>query len=178
MRPIATLDCETDPFKKGRIPAPFIWGMYDGDEFFQHESLEVVLRKLTNREIIVYAHNGGKFDFHFMFSHLEEYSEIMIINGRIAKFKIGLAEFRDSFLIIPTALKAFKKDDFDYSLLEYEVRYKRDNWAKILKYLESDCRNLHEYVSEFIGRFGANLTVAGTAMKQWQAMTGETPPRG
>lgn len=176
-RAIATIDCETDPFKKGRIPAPFVWGMYDGDEFYQHESLEVVLRKLTNREIIVYAHNGGKFDFHFMLDHLDEYSDIMIINGRIAKFKIGLAEFRDSFLIIPTALKAFKKDDFDYSLLEKDVRYKSENWNKIVKYLESDCRNLYEYVNEFIDRFGNGLTVAGTAMRQWQKMTGETAPK-
>ena len=176
-RQIATLDCETDPFKRGRIPQPFIWGFYDGDQFIHSESLDEIIEQIAPRKIIVYAHNGGKFDFHYMFSKLEAYSDITIINGRISKFTIGNAEFRDSFNIIPTALRAFKKDDFDYSLLESAVRHKKDNWHKIVKYLKSDCINLHQYVSEFISRYGINLTVAGTAMKQWQKISGRKPPQ-
>lgn len=176
-RKFGTLDCETDPFKRGRIPAPFIWGFYDGEKFTYSESLDEIIELIVSRDIIVYAHNGGKFDFHYMFDHLEAYSEVMIINGRIAKFKIGEAEFRDSYLIIPTALKAFKKDDFDYSLLESKVRYKQSNWQSIVKYLESDCRNLYEYVAAFVGQYGMNLTVAGTAMKQWQVIADCQAPR-
>ena len=32
-RKLIAIDCETDPFKAGRVPEPFIWGMYDGNEF-------------------------------------------------------------------------------------------------------------------------------------------------
>lgn len=176
-RKIATLDCETDPFKRGRIPAPFIWGFYDGENFLHSESLDEIIAHIATQNIIVYAHNGGKFDFHYMFAHLEAYSDVMIINGRIAKFTIGNAEFRDSYNILPTALRTFKKDAFDYSLLEKTIRYKTENYTKIVQYLKSDCVNLYQYVSEFIALYGINLTVSSTAMKQWRKISGRKPPQ-
>ena len=80
-RTIAVIDCETDPFKRGRIPAPFIWGFYNGETYEEFTNFNEVpstkllkdmrdtselIPYLQSQDIIVYAHNGGKFDYHFL----------------------------------------------------------------------------------------------------------------
>jgi hypothetical protein len=172
-RKIATVDCETDPFEIGVFPKPFIWGFYDGEEYLEFENATEMLQTISNRKIIVYAHNGGKFDYHFMLEHLEAFSDIMIINGRLARFKIGNCEFRDSYNLLPLPLAAMKKDDFDYSKLHVSVRDK--HMDEIRQYLENDCVYLHEFVSTFIETFGLNLTLASSAMKEWKKLTDFTP---
>lgn len=177
MRKIATADCETDPFKHGRIPAPFIWGYYDGDEYQQFYDTEEFVNFVIDKPIIIYAHNGGKFDWHFILQFIPEFTPIMVINGRLSKFKIGECEFRDSYNIIPIKLADYKKDDFDYTLLEREVRDIPENKKQIENYLKADCVYLFEIVERFINDYGLNLTLAGAAMKTWAKMSGIKPPR-
>lgn len=181
MREIWTADCETDPFRKGRVPAPFIWGTYclERDEYEQTETFDQFLdfHLGHGREIIVYAHNGGKFDWHFGLHRLEEFEPLMLINGRLAKFKIGNVEFRDSWNILPVPLREMKKDEFDYTILEKAVRDKPKNRDKIKSYLKSDCVYLAEYVQEFINKYGLNLTLASSAMKYWREQSGIRPPK-
>jgi hypothetical protein len=176
MKNVAVADCETDPFKLGRVPKPFIWGFYDGEHYEQFYSTVEFIRYIYDKEIILYAHNGGKFDWHFILDYIDIFEKIKIINGRIAKFKIGECEFRDSFNILPTALVAFKKDEFDYSILEPDKRNIPANKKKIEKYLYHDCLYLYQYVTEFIDRFGMNLTLAGTALKQWELISDRKAP--
>ncbi len=101
-RVLATVDSETDPFKIGRYPKPFIWGFYDGSIYEEFNNVRALLdffeKQFTEKDIQyrVYAHNGGKFDYHFMLEHLEADTDVMIINGRLSKFNIGPTEFRDS----------------------------------------------------------------------------------
>jgi len=52
----------------------------------------------------------------------------MIIAGRLARFKIGLCQFRDSFNIIPVGLDKWQKQEFNYEILEESERYKPRNW--------------------------------------------------
>lgn len=170
-------DSETDPFKAGRIPKPFIWGAYNGCEYHEFKNTQAFLEFITARECIVYAHNGGKFDWHFIIDELEEFSSLMVISGRLAKFQIGEAEFRDSYNILPMPLSAWEKDDFDYTILEAEVRHEPANWRKIQDYLRSDCVYLYQMVSEYIERYGVNLTQAGTAMKVWQKLCQVKAPK-
>ena len=79
-----TIDAETDPFHNcqdkecekchggGRLPLPFLWGVYEGDtqtylEFQTVEALGkwfIYLERYRGRQTF-YAHNGGKFDYHF-----------------------------------------------------------------------------------------------------------------
>jgi len=168
MRRIAVIDAETDPFRKGRIPAPFLWGFYDGREYREYEHKAPLVEYLREHDFIVYAHNGGKFDFHFLLDDLEAYDNIEIINGRIGKMYIGKSELRDSWLIIPEKLAAYQKDEIDYALFESD---KRDNPATrklISAYLQSDCLYLHQMVSAFIEKFGLHFTVPGAAMSQWK----------
>lgn len=188
MRKFATLDCETDPFLVGRIPAPFVWGYYDGTEFshYTHDTIDALLERIKKQKIIVYAHNGGRFDYHFLLDKMEPYDTIKIINGRLAQFYIGEAEFRDSFNILPVALKKFevvneygetiKKQDFDYSLMEAEHRYKPDVWANIVDYLKDDCVTLFEAIKQFQGEYGRHLTQAGAAMAQWKKISKKKIP--
>ena len=36
-RIVAVADSETDPFKHGRFPTPFIWGLYDGTHYYEFD---------------------------------------------------------------------------------------------------------------------------------------------
>jgi DNA polymerase type B, organellar and viral len=167
-RVIYTADCETDPFKRGRVPSPFIWGLYDGENpvkyFYNTDSF---VDYVSNLNAIVYAHNGGKFDWFYILHRLDAFEPLLIINGRLAKFKIGRCEFRDSYNILPEPLSSYQKDDFDYTILERNVRYKQENWITIKKYLANDCIYLHEFISKFIAEYGRNITLASSAMKYW-----------
>lgn len=189
MRPFAVLDSETDPFLHGRIPEPFVWGFYDGKEFrhYTHKTVHSMLEWIAEQKIIVYAHNGGKFDYHFLLPYLSEYDHVKIINGRLAQFYIGKAEFRDSFNILPVALKKFemvndageiiKKQEFDYSLMEKDERYKPENWEKIIDYLRDDCITLYEAIKAFQSQYGRHLTQAGAAMAQWKTISQTELPK-
>ena len=173
-RKIAVIDCETDPFKAGRVPKPFIWGFYDGciyKEFYNEKDL---IEYLKTERLIVYAHNGGKFDYHYILDFLEPFSDLTIINGRLAKFQIGECEFRDSYNILPVPLSAYQKTEIDYSKFEKEVRHK--HMREIRDYLKDDCVFLYEFVKDFIDSYGVNLTLAGTALKQWRKISEKDVP--
>src|SRR5574337_285518 len=90
MRPFAVLDSETDPFKQGRIPEPFVWGFYDGLMFrhFTHDTAHSMIEWIADQKIIVYAHNGGKFDYHFLLPYMEPYDHVKIINDRLAQYHL------------------------------------------------------------------------------------------
>lgn len=181
-REIIAADCETDPFKHGRIPAPFIWGWYDGKEYNWCTDTKEFIDYVRLRNCIVYAHNGGKFDWHFLLPFIPDFEPLMIINGRLSSFKIGTAEFRDSYNILPMAQAkwAEKTDIEDWSIFEETERDKPENWGKIQERLETDVRGLYETVQAFIGEFGRNLTLAGSAMNYWKKhfMIGVPPKTG
>lgn len=165
-RKLAVIDLETDPFQYGRLPEPFCAGFYDGDnyaEFWGDDCILQLMQFIADQKepLIIYAHNGGKFDFFFLFDYLE--NPVKIINGRIVVANYGKHEFRDSYAILPVPLKSYEKEDIDYSLME---RHSRDEHKEeILKYLKSDCVNLYKLVFDFRERFGNNLTIGGTAIK-------------
>lgn len=167
---IATADCETDPFKLGRIPQPFIWGFYspdhgqlyftDTNEFIKFLALEI------GENYRVYMHNGGKFDFHYLLHAVENWQKINMINGRIAKMHIGACELVDSYCILPVGLSAYQKTEIDYNKFEKENREK--HWQEICDYLADDCKFLFELVEGFINENGYSLTIASAAIKKLQ----------
>lgn len=181
-RKLAVIDSETDPFKIGRLPSPFIWGFYDGDIYEEFETVESLIKFFKTQyeekgiRYRVYAHNGGKFDYHFMLEYIECESEVLIINGRLSKFHIDSTEFRDSYNLFNFPLSAYKKDDIDYGLMEKEERDKPENKRKISDYLQKDCIYLYELVDSFIGEYGLHLTQASAAMKIWQKLCSVEAP--
>lgn len=162
-------DCETDPFKPGRIPQPFIWGAY---EIYSHRyecfgSSATFVDFFRNRKCTAYFHNGGKFDLHYLRPEFNSDENILLINGRIVRVKIGACEFRDSYSLIPVALAKYQKENFDYAILESDVRGLPDNVVAIERYLRSDCVNLGDMLLQFFERYGKGLTQAGVAMNYW-----------
>lgn len=175
--PFWTIDCETDPFLFGRIPEPFLWGVYDGgnNRYWEFETMDAAVDHCAQHDVLVYAHNGGKFDFHFMSKRLVPNRPLLVINGRLAKFRIGKCEFRDSYTILPVALRQYQKTDIEYWKLERPVRHQ--HMDEIRAYLKSDCVNLWNLVNGFEQEFGRHLTQASAAMRIWQRRSGRRAPR-
>ena len=166
--------------RRRRVPVPFIWGLWGGPsgcEYHVFTTVQQVVDFLRDKPHIVYAHNGGKFDYHYLKEHVNTDETISIICGRLARFKIGVCEFRDSMNILPVALRKFKKDDFNYDLLEPDVRDLPENVPLIAKYLKSDCFNLYELVSAHRAENGVTLTQAGASMRKWAKMAKVSPPK-
>jgi len=173
MREIYVADCETEPFLFGRIPHPFVWGLYRKDEFtifWGKNSTRDFINYVRNLDSIIYAHNGGKFDWHYVLPYVDDATKLLLIDGRIAAFKLGKAEFRDSYSILPIPLRAYKKDDVDYTLFEPKKRNKPVNKEKIKDYLRTDCIYLYELVTAFIKRFGCHQTLAVAATACWRGI--------
>lgn len=177
---ILAADCETDPFEVGVFPKPFIWGVYDGyaDDYWEFSGprcTDDFLDFIAERDARVYAHNGGKFDWHFCTHRLEKGQELMIIAGRLARFSIGKADCRDSMNLMPVALAQYQKQVFDYNKLHKAVRHQYMD--EIREYLKSDCVNLWNMLFRFEQEYGQHLTQASGALKIWSQMTGHNPPK-
>lgn len=157
---IAVFDTETDPFKQGRIPEPFTCAFFDGSIYIAkwgpncvNECLAEVAK--LGDDYLIYVHNGGKFDFWFMFDWIDETKDMLIIAGRLVEFSVvGTGHiFRDSLAIIPVPLSEYNKEVIDYRIFEADKREKSVNASKIKSYLKSDCVYLWELVTKFAERF-------------------------
>ena len=186
LKPIWVADSETDPFEYDVIPEPFIWGIHDGANYTEFtgtgpafactpQDIDAMVDWLAEQDVILYAHNGGKFDWHFLSHRFEAGSEMLIINGRLARFKIGKCEFRDSFSLMPVSLDQYNKMKFDYTKMEKEHR--ANHMPEIREYLKSDCVNLWNMVSGFVTDYGLHITQASAAMHFWQHTLKNKVPR-
>jgi hypothetical protein len=92
--------------------------------------------------------------------HLGE--KTFILNNRIVKCQISGHDVRDSFAIMPFGLAKYKKDEIDYSLMEWNKR--QENKEEILRYLKGDVVYLWELCSKFVERFGPKITIGSTAL--------------
>ena len=163
-RKLWTYDSETDPFEYGRVPQPFLWGAYDGNEFklWWNDTDEFVFWA-ADQHAIFYGHNGGRFDIMFLLPYLgEDTIAPKIINGRVAEIRIGEAIFRDSWSIIPTKLAAYDKTEIDYT--KFEAAQRDQHRDEIIDYLKDDCVYLYELVDTFREEAGKKLTIAGNAL--------------
>lgn len=175
-RRLAVIDAETDPFLYDRKPKPFAWGFYDGEiykKFWGPNATRELLDYLISRKdtLVIYAHNGGKFDFFFLMEFGAIENPALIINGRIVKAQaLGIHEIRDSYAILPVALKKISdgvigsKKDIDYTLMEEDKR--EANKEEILSYLKQDCVVLWNIVEKFRFRYGDKLTVGSMAITE------------
>ena len=170
-RKLAVIDLETDPFQHGRLPKPFLSGFDNGESVVEFWGSDCILRLVeflaTLKEPhIIYAHNGGKFDFFYFFEYLE--NPVRIINGRIVEATIGKHIFRDSYAILPVPLKTHGKLDIEY--WKFEIEHREKYKAEIIDYWKFDCRSLYELVFAFRQRFGDKLTIGSTAIATLKAI--------
>lgn len=169
-RPFGVIDAETDPFLAGRVPEPFLWGFFNGADSTYHEFThkDALLAHLDalDAPLILYAHNGGKFDFHYLRDDIEADTPIMVISGRLASFKIGKHEFRDSLNLLTGSLAQYAKEKIDYAKFEAAVRHL--HMVEISAYLRSDCLNLYQALERYFSEYGRGMTQAGSAMRYWK----------
>jgi hypothetical protein len=180
MPKIAGCDCETDPFDGTTNIKPFIWGYYTREayrEFHSTEHFANFLRDEVADSRVVYFHNGGKFDVLYLLPYIDRTAPLTIVNGRIVRCYIGACEVRDSYSLFNMPLAAYRKDDFDYSILSKGERNKAKNRKKISTYLHNDCKYLYEVVESFRDEYGLYLTQASAALEIWSGMTGIDKPR-
>lgn len=160
-RKVHTCDCETDPFLHGRVPEPFLWGRYDGKNFHTYETTADFVADVINRHIVLYAHNGGKFDFMFLLNYVKE-TRVQIINGRIVSMMLGQAELRDSFSIVPVGMGSIQKEEIAMWKLEKAVR--ADHMEEILFRNKTDCIYLYNLVTTYRAIAGKQKTIASNAL--------------
>lgn len=182
---IAAMDFETDPFKDGRPVWPFCAGFYDGTIYHETwapypQCVEQMFEWVASLDqpYLIYLHNGGRFDFHFLFDYVEE--PVTIIRNRLVEFSMDVRRgaahhvFRDSLSIIPVPLDAYRKEKIDYD--KFMPRRRERHRARILAYLRSDCVNLWEIATKFHSRFCGSdrelppLTVGQTAMRELRSL--------
>jgi hypothetical protein len=175
---IAIGDTETDPFSWELVPQPFTVGFYDGQVYYDwwgpncvQEYMDfLAAEKAQGREYIVYFHNGGKFDFHFFLKYMSPGQNPLIMGGRMVKIDFNGVEHRDSFSIIPQALKGYKKTEIDYANFVPEKR--EAHKAEIRSYQKDDCVYLYDLVIGFHKLAGDKLTIASAALPLLHSMHG------
>lgn len=173
---ICIFDSETDPFAAGASIRPFTCGFYDGEtyvDFWGDDCIDQFGRYMDSRKgerLLVYAHNLGGFDVHFLYDHFDNACNPLVIGARLAKVDIFGQEWRDSFKIIPVPLRDFKKDEFDYS---WNLRESREGHKEAIRlYQRHDCEYLYELVKEFHVTFGNRITIGNAAINMLQSFYG------
>lgn len=190
--PIYTMDLETDPFLRGRVPVPFVGGIFDGltfrDYWTDHKStcIEKLRHAFEDGVLetgIVYMHNGGRFDFFYLLDWFE--GKATIIGSRIVRAFMPLKrkdgkeyskntkqfhpkftrfDFRDSYAIMPFPLSAYMKDNLP---LEYLTASNREEHREeIRSYLMGDCVYLWDLCAQFQKEFGDYKTIASASFAQ------------
>lgn len=181
--PIYVFDFESDPFKEWteeseqRIPQVFAVGVLGPEDVYesywgtQVDCITFLLScmEAAPRGSIFYAHNGGRFDFHFFKKEMR--GKLQMIGARITEAQVGHVYLRDSFSLLPEALKKFpfgdqSKLDIDYGLMEPGIR--ENHKEEILAYMKRDCVVLRRGVVAFIEEFGISLTVASASMREFK----------
>jgi hypothetical protein len=160
-------DIETDPFKAERLYIePFCCGFFDGKTVLTWWGKKCIADMMTHIRKkfvgVIYFHNGGNFDFHFLLEYMPVNDcEFLCMGKRIVQIKTPWGvEFRDSFAIIPKKLASYEKEEIDYKLFEADKREKHRD--AILKYLRSDLTGLAKMISGFLARFPQKLTLASS----------------
>lgn len=138
-----------------------------------NEYIEFLFDNLNNNDI-VYAHNGGKFDFLFIIDYLNTYKAsaeiIKLINSSIlymkVKYKDKIITFKDSFHILPSSLLRLT-NDFDVvhkkRELDYDLGLKDKNFKD---YFNNDLKGLYEVLK--LSGLTDRLTLASNSMKQFK----------
>lgn len=173
-RQICVWDCETNPFEEETKVKPFTCGFYDGCDYVDfwgedciHQMFRYIAANYNRDKLIIYAHNGGKFDIHFCHDYLDANQEPLWIGSRLVSAYFAGQEFRDSVAILPSPLETFVTASGEKGKIEYwkmKPEHREKHKREIRKYQKQDCVVLYEAVTRFHDTFGDRLTVGGTAL--------------
>jgi hypothetical protein len=179
-KPVVILDFETDPFDPDEEVdiQPFYVHLYSKqlgiDIGFWNNNPTLVVNQAVaflhtiTEPCIIYAHNGGRFDFKFLTFAGHIYGPVMFKGTGYMKATLGIHELRDSFHILPVPLKKIQKDEIDYSKMLASQREKHRE--EIIRYCRMDCVYLHRAVLQFHDLYGVKLTIGQAARATQLAM--------
>jgi DNA polymerase elongation subunit (family B) len=172
---IGIIDMETDPFDNimmGKVEPFHCTVYYEDEEYrqFWNDDAEELFKDLRaylelQPKSILYAHNGGKFDYKFLVSLLD--GAMIFNNGRIYQCHLrGLPhELRDSWPLLPASLTSLHKETFDYTKMLKDNRWHYR--AEIERYCLSDCVHLLAFIKRAHAKWGSNvLTIGQVAWKE------------
>lgn len=170
---VYTWDTETDPFEYNKDVSPFATCLFDGYSTHVTWGKDCIAKFIAHLETlpegIIYAHNGGRFDFFWLLPYVDFTKDILIIKNRFVQMHLITGHIvRDSYKILPFPLSAYQKDEIDYKSFRKKVRNKHR--TKITEYLIGDTKYLFNLVKSYIETLDASVTVGGTAYKKLTKM--------
>lgn len=192
VKPIGSFDVETDGLGGAFIVSAICDKNGDVSYQFDVENLVSALLSRKNRDTLFYAHNGGNYDFKYLFRtffDMKERGELYEIKTLYTQNKfIALKIYRsdkdknpltiyDSYALLPSSLyditskfapeykkmeKNFNNEKFDI-LNDYDMEYLKKDVQGLKYALERFC----EILSEHFG-IVPNVSAASTAMKAFK----------
>lgn len=144
-------DIETDGFNGKTLYIHAVSDDYDCGFLNENDFVDFIIHVAKKKKkVIFYAHNGGDFDFVRLFPYLlqalGEPTKIITIHGRLVYFYYKFSDckiiFKDTYLLIPTALKNFDKLfelDVSKQKIENITKLSKTNFEKVKEYCRMDC---------------------------------------
>lgn len=155
-------DCETDPFHAGRVPVPFCASFSNGADItwfaWGPDCIAEIMRQIANLDepYLIYVHAGGRFDFHFLWDHVED--PVTIIGGKLIEFRQGNHVWRDSYAIMPVPLATIA-DKMPLAMWKFEADQREIFREEIEDRCASDAYILARAINDFRERFEPSMGV-------------------
>lgn len=144
-------------------------GFYDGNHYYSFKTIKSFIKFLDCRSVdrksgikkekyIIYAHNGGRFDFIFLMEYLIKIKKqafikrIILNHDRVFSFRYKNIEFRDSYLLFYCSLRKITYG-FDVKHKKFMVNYDSLETEDYKSYCFNNCLGLYECISEYIKLF-------------------------
>lgn len=154
-------------------------GIYDGNVYNVFDSIkkyiDFILKNYSGYKI--YFHNGGRYDFLFLFDELSKRGKLTFIEkaGGFISIKFSSpkckVEFIDSYNMLPSSLeKLIETFNIKHKKIEIDFtkRYKYSN-KKLHEHLENDCFALYEIIKKLYEKENkVKLTIASQAMNNFK----------
>lgn len=165
-------------------------GFYDGNNYIHCDSIDDLFSCIVNernRNRVIFAHNGGRFDFLFFMEYLRRTRNLecrLIAQGpritalKIAHGKRGWITLQDSYTLLAYSL-AELCDVFQPThaklrgTINFETERVDKNNPLHRQYLKHDCLSLYEIIEKykqlpFIRDVGIKLTRSSVGMAAWR----------
>ena len=172
--PFSVFDIETNDWKQF-----VVGGYYDGESYEVYRSISEFLYFVTDdkRDKVIYAHNGGAFDFNFVLQEVicgeckEDFRIVSVlprgsafltitvvrvyhhkVNGEWQEEIGAKITFRDSLALLPFSLKSLTenfKTQAAKGEWDHKNKRKRADDPELLQYLRDDCIGLYQVLEKF-----------------------------
>lgn len=173
-----TMDIESyrDYQKGNNVHVPLLVGVYSeterGEEFKQFYGEDAIYQTIgwlcsKRSDCTIWAHNGGKYDWHFLFDHLSDFVDVNLVepvricdlDGALIQIRCHLVNghklvFKDSYRLLPASLDRLVQDfNTQHRKLNMPIKHAtRDELLhspRIHEYNRLDCIALYEVLKEY-----------------------------